>query len=251
MRTDPRQLELVLTAPGPRDKEVEAETLRRRLSDLFERDLRLVLTRNRSRIASVKEKKSGFELRLHQSFLDAEPATVEAVATFFNAPPGPARQEALGVLREHFSSRAPESSLTPPQRPRGACHDLAQMRDRINGDYFGETLDVHITWGQNASGRKRRRRGAGFSIRLGSYDESTRLVRIHPVLDRPEVPSYVVAAVVYHEMLHAAVPPERHGARRRVHTAEFRRRERLFRDHDRAEAWLAEHAESLAAWRGR
>ncbi|MEM8996076.1 MAG: hypothetical protein AAGF23_14915, partial [Acidobacteriota bacterium] len=123
---------------------------------------------------------------------------------------------------------------------------------RINGDYFADTLDVHITWGQNAP-RRRHRRGAGFSIRLGSYDEASRLVRIHPVLDRPEVPAYVVASVVYHEMLHAAVPPERArpGARRRVHTAEFRRRERLYRDHDRTEAWLADNAERLAAWRGR
>lgn len=278
MSADPRQLQLVLTPPRPRDADRrarrdaalsaqvetssigdarsaaaagDAETLRRRLQGLFGRELRLVLTRNRSRIASVSEKRGVFELRLHRAFLHAGAPTLQAVATFFSEPPGANRRAALALLREHFQRHAPESSKAPPRRPRGRHHDLESLRDRINADYFSDGLSVHITWGQNAPGRKRRR-GAGFSIRLGSYDESTRLVRIHPVLDRHEVPGYVVAAVVYHEMLHAAVPPVKAaGGRRRVHTAEFRRRELLFAEHERAEAWLSRNAARLARWRGR
>ena len=237
---------------GMAEPALTAATLQDRLQELFGRALRLVLTRNRSRIASVSEKRGVFELRLHRAFLHAGPATLQAVATYFNEPPGATRRAALDVLREHFQRHAPESSKTPPRRPKGRHHHLEELREQINDEYFDGALDVHITWGQNAAGR-RRRRGAGFSIRLGSYDESTRLVRIHPVLDRGEVPRYVVAAVVYHEMLHAAVPPTKPsvGERRRVHTAEFRRREQLFRDHDRAEEWLARNVERLAAWRGR
>ena len=234
------------------DQALAAVELQEQLQELFGRALRLVLTRNRSRIASVNDKRGVFELRLHRAFLHADRPTLQAVATYFNEPPGATRRAALDVLREHFQRHAPESSKTPPRRPRGRHHHLEELREQINDEYFDGALDVHITWGQNAAGR-RRRRGAGFSIRLGSYDESTRLVRIHPVLDRGEVPRYVVAAVVYHEMLHAAVPPTKPSGseRRRVHTAEFRRREKLFRDHDRAEEWLARNVERLAAWRGR
>ena len=37
---------------------------------------------------------------------------------------------------------------------------------------------------------------------MGSYSVEDRLIRIHPTLDRPDVPRYYVAWIVYHEMLH-------------------------------------------------
>ena len=66
-------------------------------------------------------------------------------------------------------------------------------------------------------------------------------VRIHPTLDRPEVPEFYVAAVVFHEMLHQAVPVHEAGGRRVVHGREFRARERAYRDHERARAWESRH----------
>ena len=64
------------------------------------------------------------------------------------------------------------------------------------------------------------------------------MIRIHPLLDAPFVPTWFLEYVVYHEMLHAVVPEEidEHG-RRRVHTREFYRRERKFHCYYRARRW--------------
>ena len=67
---------------------------------------------------------------------------------------------------------------------------------------------------------------------------------MNPVLDARNVPRYYVEFVLYHEMLHAwmhkAGREEDRGngkGRRLVHTPEFNRRERMFRDYARAAAW--------------
>ena len=65
------------------------------------------------------------------------------------------------------------------------------------------------------------------------------------MLDDPAVPRYVVEAVVYHELLHADMPPEVRGGKRYFHTPEFRRRERLYRNLGRAERWIGEHLSEL------
>ena len=72
---------------------------------------------------------------------------------------------------------------------------------------------------------------------LGSYSERSHTIRINPVLDKRTVPCYVVAYVVYHEMLHAAMGISRHGGRRIVHSREFRRKEKLFKEYEKAMAW--------------
>jgi predicted metal-dependent hydrolase len=77
---------------------------------------------------------------------------------------------------------------------------------------------------------------------MGSYHHETRVIRLHPALDRPEVPAYFVRYVVFHEMVHQAVPIRRTGAgRREVHGREFRRRERTCPDYDRALARERDH----------
>ena len=84
-------------------------------------------------------------------------------------------------------------------------------------------------------------------MRLGTYSDHDRLIRIHRCLDSADVPAFVVESVVYHEMLHADLPVEIHNGRRRLHTPEFRRRERLFHRFTEAESWLDEHLGTLAA----
>jgi len=74
-------------------------------------------------------------------------------------------------------------------------------------------------------------------VKTGVYVQDARIIRIHPTLDRAEVPEFYVAAVVFHEMLHQAVPAREVGGRRIVHGPEFRRRERAYPDHGRARAW--------------
>jgi hypothetical protein len=222
----------------------------------------LVLTDNRSRILTARpaggRDPHGLELRLDRCFADAPPAVLAEVAAFCLAAGGrrgaERRRRALAAIRDHFEvhrsrrSDAPASRRAAPLQPRGERFDLAEIRDRLNRRWFEGRLASGITWGRDRAelGRVawgcRRRRS---TIQLGSYSHEDDLIRVHPALDRRGVPEYVVAAVVFHELLHAALPPAVHNGRRILHGAEFRRRERQYPDHARAERWIAANLGSL------
>lgn len=216
----------------------------------------LVLTDNRSRIISSRSEKDGsLHLRVHRCFAEAPPEVVAALVAFLKSTRRQKRAEALLTIRLFFDKwRSHSTAAAPPRRlrlePCGQLFDLAAIRDKVNQEYFGGRLEVAITWGRfgaaAAAGRKKKR---GFSVRLGSYHERENLVRIHPVLDRADVPYHVVESIVHHEMVHAVVPTERGKSRRIVHSAEFRRQERLYRHHTEAEAWLKANIERLAKLR--
>lgn len=244
--SDPEALE-----PRPPEPAVVLEERLRRLLNCPLNSL--TLTNNRARIFSARAVASGpaLDLRIHHSFVEAPDAVLQAVVDYLATPRGrSSKRAALAVVRKYFDGRAasaPSSSRSPALRPIGRTRDLRTLRDRVNARYFDGALKVDITWGR-AAPRRRRRKG-GFSIRLGSYNARDNLVRIHPHLDRPEVPEYVVESVVHHEMLHAAMPAVVKNGRRRLHTPEFRRRERLYQRYEDAEAWLAKHLHSLVECR--
>ncbi len=216
----------------------------------------LVLTSNRSRIISARPEKDGaLHLRVHKSFAEAPPETVAALVTFLKTPRRAKRAEALQQIRAFFDIWQKDAAPARPRCPRkmrllarGQFFDLTAMRDQVNRDYFGGALEVAITWGKSGPALRRHKQ-RGFSIRLGSYHERENLVRIHPVLDRADVPFYVVESIVHHEMVHAVVPTSRGASRRIVHGPEFRRLERLYRHHEEAEAWLKANVERLAKQR--
>ncbi len=212
----------------------------------------VTLTDNRSTIVSAREAGGRrLEVRIQRCFVSAPDETLAAVAGFLRSAKGSlARRRALATIREYFVRHVPErvgrSRRRIVLRPVGSSVDLRQMRDELNRRYFGDELKVHITWGRALS--RRRRKGGkqkSFSVRLGTYGDHDNVVRIHRCLDRTDVPRYVVESVVYHEMLHAAVPPVVSNGRRRIHTPEFRRRERLFPNHQRAERWIERNLKRL------
>jgi len=81
---------------------------------------------------------------------------------------------------------------------------------------------------------------------IGSYDPVLGLVRIHPVLDRPEVPLFFLESVVYHEMLHHHLGgvPDR-GGRTVYHTRAFRQAEGRYPLLREALAWEKENLPEL------
>ena len=98
-------------------------------------------------------------------------------------------------------------------QPRGRAHDLQAIFDRLNAEHFGGAIEARIGWGAVRGGRRRR------TVKTGVYVQDARIIRIHPTLDRPEVPEFYVATVVFHEMLHQAVPAREVNGRRIVHGA--------------------------------
>lgn len=236
----------------PRPAESVASSLRARLTEAMAGELgSLTLTNNRTRILSARPRPDGkiLDVRIHRSFADASDTTLRAVVRFLRAEKGSARRRrALAEIRRHFATHAPSSPPRPARRalqPVGRALDLREIRDDLNAEYFGGQIEASITWGR--AGASRRRRGKTFSVRLGSYSERDQLIRVHRCLDSADVPRFVVESVVHHEMLHADLPVEIHNGRRRLHTPEFRRRERLFRQFAEAEAWLEAHLGALAS----
>jgi hypothetical protein len=126
----------------------------------------------------------------------------------------------------------------------GRCHDLGAILAELNEQFLDRAFIGQVGWGRATRARRRR------SIRLGSYSHADRLVRIHPALDQPFVPRFVVAWVLYHEMLHQLVPCPSKGGRRRLHSREFRELEAAFPDHLRATEWERENLRRLLRYRG-
>jgi predicted metal-dependent hydrolase len=242
---------VVVPAPPPADPNALRFQLLRQLNRLTGGRLRsLELTDNRRTILSVRAGKLGsrapLELRIHRSFTQAPEEVLQAVAAFVESKRGSDRaREALVVIREHFSAhRATARIRKVVLRPEGVALDLRELLADLNARYFEGRVEAAITWGKSSvTSRCGRRRSA--SLQLGSYSYEDRLIRLHRVLDHPEVPRYVVEAVVYHEMLHADMPPEIRGGKRQFHTPEFRRRERLYRNLTRAERWIGDNMPEL------
>ncbi len=212
----------------------------------------LVLTDNRRTILTVKAGRPGDRsqlcLRIHRSFVGAPPEALEAVAAFLESRKGSDRSRAaLAVIRQHFHQHHPERRTRQTTlRPEGTMYDLREIVADLNRRYFGDRLAVGVTWGRSSGGAAhhcRRRRTS--SLQLGSYSYEERLIRLHGVLDQPTIPRFVIEAIIFHELLHADMPPVvRHG-RRYVHTPEFRRREREYRHLDKANRWIQEHLPEL------
>ena len=103
-------------------------------------------------------------------------------------------------------------------------HDLERCAEDVRAEYVASYPRLPIRWGRRAPRSKRN------SIRLGSYDHQTTLIRIHPSLDSAAVPEYFIKSIIHHEYLHHVLGPS--------HNNRFRRHERMFRLHKEARAWL-------------
>lgn len=230
-----------------------------RLKAPTETRIELALTNNQCTMISVRREPGRYRLRLHHIFAEAGPDVVAALGRYVTR----AERSASAVLGEFISANQerlspvaprPAAAAREPQRPeqpgrplriepRGQHHDLGQLFAQLNGDYFGGAIQAAITWGQ------RKRQGAAArrhkSLQLGSYAVEDALIRIHPTLDRPEVPGYFVCWIIYHEMLH-----QKHGisviaGRRRFHTPAFLAEERLFDNYEQAQLWERQNQQRL------
>ncbi len=115
--------------------------------------------------------------------------------------------------------------LLPPQ---GETHDLRRLFDRLNEQYFGGELQVRaLGWSLQGSRR-----------RLGHWDPAHQAIVLDRRLDLPAVPEYVVAYVLYHEMLHAHLGEEETGGLFFVHHPRFRAAERRYPDYRRARQFI-------------
>lgn len=196
---------------------------------------------NRSTMVSFRRQPPLLHLRLHHMFLHAPDDVVQALAEYA----GHGRKSA-GRRIDDFIAAQQERIRTLPRRgqvlkARGRSFDLQELFDALNDTLFQGGIRARIGWGR--SGAKRRKK----SIRLGVYDHKLREIRLHPVLDSPDVPRFFVEFIVFHEMLHQLFPSDRHSGRHVHHPKAFRDREKAFPHYDAAMRWEKEHLKQLLA----
>jgi predicted SprT family Zn-dependent metalloprotease len=104
---------------------------------------------------------------------------------------------------------------------------LASLAAEVHRTYFYKYPPLPVRWGQQITRKKRR------SIRLGSYNHLTTEIRIHPLLNAPDVPAFFIQSVIFHEYLHYVL-----GA---AHNRRFHKEERKFRYYRESKEWIRRH----------
>lgn len=204
------------------------------------RPLRLTLTENRSVLLSFRKQAGIVLLRLHRMFLHAPPPVVRAVARGLRRTSRSADGAVRRFMNENLHRVRKVRRALPPVQPVGRVRDLGEIYERLNARFFDGLLRVPLTWGR---GSGRARRGG---LTFGSYDPVLGLIRIHPVLDRRDVPLHFLESVVYHEMLHHHLGGIPDGAGRTVyHSRAFREAEARFPWHREALSWEKENLPHL------
>ena len=102
--------------------------------------------------------------------------------------------------------------------PQGAHRNLEVIFERLNQQFFGGLLgQPQLGWSRGASRNM-----------LGHFDPSHNAIVISRIFDQERLPELALDYVLFHEMLHLRFPVDHTGARRRVHTREFRHAEKEF-----------------------
>ncbi|MCB1112817.1 MAG: hypothetical protein H7A37_09705 [Chlamydiales bacterium] len=216
-------------------------SFQREIEEATKKKVQLRINNNRTTMLSVKWEPSCTKVSMHKMFLNAPKNIIEEVACHIrqvnsNVTPAVRAYIEENILKHDYSYTLDLSKL----QTKGDVYDLKALYNEVNDEYFNNLLNLHITW----FGDKQRRRRS--RVTFGLYHASTRLIKIHRMLDRTFFPDYLVNFVIYHEMLHHVCPAHTmHTGRQKIHTEEFNERERQHRHYDRAKRWIDTHLDKL------
>jgi len=102
--------------------------------------------------------------------------------------------------------------------PKGQFYDLAVIFADLNTRYFsGMMACPQLGWSRTRNRRL-----------LGHFDPCHNAIILSKIFDQSKIPQLALEFVMYHEMLHLRFPTEYRGARRCIHTPEFKASEREF-----------------------
>lgn len=188
---------------------------------------------------SIRLRKDTAHVRFSDLLRDAPLEVIEAAAAILLARlyQRTTPLEMAQLYREYSQARTTRNKLHSVRKARarrrvrearGENHDLLALFHRLNTEYFeGALPKPEIGW----SVRRWR-------SQLGIFDPALDQIAINAALDRPHVPEYVVAYVLYHEMLHRKHPIKLARCRLEAHSREFRAEEKKFRYYRRAMKFL-------------
>ena len=179
--------------------------------------------------SSVRWDESGLEFRI-TDVLEGAPSTIlESLASILMAKllRRPVQRLHTERYRRYLNRKEMRRSLQLVKQsrgrkflsgPQGASYDLAQIFEELNAAHFhGWMAQPLLGWSRQPS-----------RVMLGHYDPSHNAIILSRLLDSARVPRLAVEYVMFHEMLHLRFPVEHRGARRCVHTREFKAAEQEF-----------------------
>jgi predicted SprT family Zn-dependent metalloprotease len=211
------------------------------IARLVARPVAVTITDNSHAMITVRWSNPGYKVRLHHMFLEANPPVLKALAGFI----GKRSKRPSPILREFVTAHAEKIKRAPARERRtavrtaGRCFDLREIFALVNREYFNGQANCRISWGIRTRVRPR------CSIRLGTYSEQTKTIRVNPRLDRSSVPRYVIEGIVYHEMLHHLLGTTAVEGRKVAHSPAFRRLEARYPYHSQVQAWIKTHRDRL------
>jgi hypothetical protein len=179
-------------------------------------------------------------VRLSDILLEAPLAVIEAAAAILLAQLYRRRlpNEIRVIYREFALSHSTRQHITRvrqnrgrrlPHRPDGMSHDLAPMFEAINWKYFDGLLHrPRLAWSSRP-----------WRSMFGCFDPSLDQIVMNRRLDHPEVPSYAVEFILYHEMLHVKHPLRVAACGLQSHSPEFRAEEKRFAEYAKARKFLS------------
>jgi hypothetical protein len=179
--------------------------------------------------SSVRWDKSGLEFKVTDVLEGAPSAILESLAHILMSKllRRPSPRTHAERYRRYLNRKEMRRSLQLVKQtrgrkfvsgPKGDFYDLQAIFDDLNQAHFhGLMAQPLLGWSRRPS-----------RVMLGHYDPSHNAIILSRLLDKSSVPRLAVEYILFHEMLHLCFPVEHRGARRCVHTRDFKEAERQF-----------------------
>ncbi len=116
-----------------------------------------------------------------------------------------------------------------------AVHNLQDVFDTVNKEYFNNELSAVLRWGRLTS-------GVSYQMTRKATDGTTiQIITIAGCYNHHTVPGFAIEAVMFHEMLHIKIPPYKKNGRNVIHSPEFKTAEKAHKYYRQWRIWEQEH----------
>jgi len=159
------------TARPAAEQELMRVELQERLSAYLQKGRpRVVLTDNLHSMVSIKRGDGVVTFRIHHMFVDAPAAVLRGLGRYAEKQDA----EAANTLRTFIDANDARIRRRTSPRPitvdvQGRYHNLQELFDDLNAEYFDGAIQARITWGSRA-----KRKASRASIKLGATPSKTR-----------------------------------------------------------------------------
>jgi hypothetical protein len=202
------------------------------------------INNNRTTMLSVKWEPDRTKVSLHKMFLNAPENIMDQLACYLKQERKTISPDVRAFIDTNLQKFDYSWQIDPKKlEVKGNVYNLQEIYDDLNREYFDGKLNLLITWFGKPLQRNRSR------VTFGLYHDQMRLIKINRIMDSPTFPDYVIAFVIYHEMIHHVCPAyyDKKG-RHQVHSKEFKAEEQKFKHYDLATRWIERNQSNLFSY---